>query len=448
MARESTRPLVHHRPPLLVFIREHLNAAGRLDNPAITLPDEAPRTPGGISFMAGALDGVMGHHGGSAANEERARDVAEMICRVAAKPTRRRLRKLYDAVNNEDVLGLVDPVVEALVAMKPATEVVAQVGTWLASSSPDRGPTKVGIALLGVAGAPDGALLHDLGSHEEFTLYAAVAFSNSRSDPEPDLFALARRVDGWGRIHCVERLRDTTNPEIARWILREGFRNSVMNEYLAYIAATTGDLRAALDDPEPDRDLLSAAGDIIDALIMGGPAEDIDDFQAAPDVVARWLDHMDDRAETLSDFITVRTIRDFCNSDDWERRLTGGTWAPETRDAIHEHAAKLLELQRWPQLIEEGLNSADRAEFWRAEQAARTLGIDSFDHILARIDADPLEGPWFQACERGGGGRPGPGGGRPVRAGTQPTDSQEAPAAHAGSDHPQARRGPQAVRRG
>jgi hypothetical protein len=32
MAHGSTLPSIHHRPPLLVFVREHLNAAGRALN--------------------------------------------------------------------------------------------------------------------------------------------------------------------------------------------------------------------------------------------------------------------------------------------------------------------------------------------------------------------------------------------------------------------------------
>ncbi|MCP4961904.1 MAG: hypothetical protein GY925_21885 [Actinomycetia bacterium] len=399
MVRERALPSIHDRAPLLAFIRDHLGAAGRLDDPAVTLPDEAPRTPGGPSFMAGALDGVMGHHGGSGTDAERASEIAERIVRAAAKPTRRRLRKLYEAMNTDDVLGFIDPLIEALAAKRPSTAAVAQIGTWLASTSPDRGPAKIGIALLGITGAPDGELLHDLGAHEEFTLFAAVAFGNSRSDPEPDLFTLARRVDGWGRIQCVERLRDSTDPAIAQWILREGFRNSVMNEYLAYIAATTGDLATALNEPNPDRELLTAAGDIIDALIMGGPAEDIDNYPAAPDVLARWLAHMDDHAETLGDFITIRTTRNFCDRDDWDHRLTNSTWTPDTRDTIRDHANALLEHPRWPQLVHAGLDSTDRVEFWQAEQAARTLGIDPFDQLLARIDTDPLDGPWFQAWQ-------------------------------------------------
>ena len=90
--------------------------------------------------------------------------------------TRRRLRKLYEEVNADDVLRFIDPLIEALAAKRPSTAAVAQIGCWLASTSPDRGPVKIGIALLGITGAPDSELLHDLGAHEEFTLFAAVAF--------------------------------------------------------------------------------------------------------------------------------------------------------------------------------------------------------------------------------------------------------------------------------
>jgi hypothetical protein len=67
----------------------------------------------------------------------------------------------------------------------------------------------------------------------------------------------------------VERLRETTDPDIRSWILREGYRNSIMHEYLAYIAATTGGLLEALRAETVDRRLLTAAGQILQALDRG-----------------------------------------------------------------------------------------------------------------------------------------------------------------------------------
>ena len=68
-----------------------------------------------------------------------------------------------------------------------------------------------------------------------------------RRSAVPAIWKLAKAVHGWGRIHAVNYLADLTiTPEIKDWMLREGFRNRVLNEYLAYSCATAGELKQAL----------------------------------------------------------------------------------------------------------------------------------------------------------------------------------------------------------
>jgi hypothetical protein len=397
--RSRDYPVWDVRPSLLAFIEQRLDAAGRLPDPVCELPDEPPRSPGDFGWMAGALDGVMGHHGGGSETDDEAARLAKAILRAARRPRRRPLRDLYAMVSTDNVLSLIDPTIVALATMKAPTADVAEVGTWLASQSADRGPVKLGLALLGVSGAADGRLLHTLGAHEEFTLYSAVAFSNAREDPEPDLFELAQRVNGWGRIHCVERLRRTTTPEVARWILVDGFRNAVMNEYLAFIAATTGGLSVALAKPDPGRDVLTAASDIIDALISGGPAEDIDDLSDAPMVISTWLHHLENRIERVGDLLTLHSVRCFCDQDDWTGRLERGDWTSGQHQEIRSKSATLLADPRWLKLAQDGLASSDAYSFWQTERACRILGLDTFAELLTRIEDDPLGGPWFQAWD-------------------------------------------------
>lgn len=78
-----------------------------------------------------------------------------------------------------------------------------------------------------------------------------------RGRPRPVLWSLARSVNGWGRIHTVERLKGTENQEIQEWLVREGYRNAVMYEYLAYLAATSGHLLERLS-ADPDDGLLDS----------------------------------------------------------------------------------------------------------------------------------------------------------------------------------------------
>src|SRR5207237_8938078 len=115
------------------------------------------------------------------------------------------------------------------------------------TEAPDREPVKFGIALLGLFRQPaDQELFHTLGRHDEFTLFCAVALANASEDHDETLWKLARIGTGWARVHAVERLAQTENPAIKDWLLREGFRNSIMYEYLAGTCARARRLPAAL----------------------------------------------------------------------------------------------------------------------------------------------------------------------------------------------------------
>jgi hypothetical protein len=90
-----------------------------------------------------------------------------------------------------------------------------------------------------------------LGELEEFTLYAVVALLNTQPGRQRAVFDLARRVTGWGRIHAVERLKDCDDPDVKAWLLRDGFRNDVMDEVvsLAEYLLPLPELRSGRDQP-------------------------------------------------------------------------------------------------------------------------------------------------------------------------------------------------------
>ncbi|WP_332641948.1 hypothetical protein [Aeromicrobium sp.] len=388
------------KPSIYEFIRGHLDEVGRLVEPAASLPDEATVMSGDLKWAPGAMDGAFGHHGGGAGSAQLADSAAQAFVAASKRPTRRRLSRLYKAVQSDNVLDFMDPLIEKLVQLQPDRGRLHDLGRWLATTASDRGAVKVGIAILGVTGLDrDVDVVRALGAHDEFTLFAAVALSNGLEDSESELWALANVVDGWGRIQCVERLRDTTDPAIRRWILREGFRNSVMYEYLAHIAATTGGLLEALRAEEPDRDLLTAAGEILAALIDGGPAEDMTDYDDGADATEAFLAHMARRAETLHDFQAVAAIRSFLDSESVWDDLGARGWSATRRDAFERLCDEVLARQEWIERIQAGLESPDAVEYWRAEQAARRRGIDVFHIQVRRIRQDPFGQDWFAAWQ-------------------------------------------------
>ncbi len=376
-------------------IKKHLLPGGRLDTGGERLPDE--KDDGGIKWVAGGLDGAFGHHGGGGSEKDRAKMLYRALSVALDHAAPAKLKKLYDHLLDGSVLDFIDPVL-ALIIEKQDLDAgrLHQLAVWLAEKSPDRGPVKFAIALVGVIpGSDHSDLLLTLGKHEEFTLYVAVALSNREGDEaEGKLFELAKSVEGWGRISTVERLAKTSDPTIKAWMLREGFRNRIMNEYLAYTCASAGGLRRELERASVDPALLRGAGDIIRALITGGPAENIDDYADGAIVVERYLQHLGDEPKELTQLLVVNHIDRFVSEEaDWSAREKRG-WTPALRTALREKTGAVKGLPHWQALIAAGLTSKDRVTFYEADEAAKALGIDSWNQHFTRLEAGADDG-WF-----------------------------------------------------
>ena len=371
-------------PALYDFVLSHLDVAGRLEPHGRDLPGESSELSE-LRWAPGALDGAFGHDGGEIADEERAERVAYLVRRACEHPSRRRRRVLYEQVREDAALEIADPLIEHLSADLPDPQALRELGRWLATTAPDRGAVKVGLVLLGVAGVGDALpVVRVLGAHEEFTLYAAVAVGNGTEDPEPELWAMAQSVEGWGRIHCVERLQHTADPAIRDWILRTGFRNSVLDEYLALIAARTGGLLAALRGPV-DREVLAAAGDILHALLPGGPGGDLDDYEDAAEAVEAYLDAVRTHATDLADLAAVTALQQWLSSEAWSERAVAPGWTALQRQLCLAACREITGRDHWQDRISVALLSEDEAEFRQAQGLAVTRGQDVFDVLLARI---------------------------------------------------------------
>src|SRR5262249_5195021 len=158
----------------------------------------------------------------------------------------------------------------------------------------------------------------------------------------------------WGRIQAVERLRGTSDPQIRGWLLREGFRNEVMNEYLAHLAATTADLYTALLDPEPDEALLDGAGGILGArCAVGGPAHDIRNYPGGPAAVGRYLTLVRERAPSLARACIVLRLGDFLESGE----AAGLDWGSGSRDELRDACRVLARRPPWRAVVEDALAS-------------------------------------------------------------------------------------------
>lgn len=359
-----------------------------------------------LRWAAGALDGVMTHHTGGSDSEERVEKTIWLLLTCCEEPTAINKYRLYQHIVEEHIVALIDAVITRLLNEPQLKhDRLYELAHSFATETTDRETVKFGIALLGLYQVEENSeLFHILGRHDEFTLFCAVALTNVADDSEQALWELAQNVFGWGRIHIVERLAETENEEIRDWLLREGFRNSVLTEYLAYICANTGGLLPALHNSTQDRELLTAAGELIEALINGGPAEDMDDYDDGAAAVELYLQQIEEAPVTLDDFLHIRAIQLYLSNQeaDWDVRSERG-WSRECRQRLEAACKRILERPEWETRVRQGLKSEDEYEFFQANQAARVLKLPTWDYHWDRLQEQPDDaGRWFHlllVCE-------------------------------------------------
>lgn len=387
------------RPSIYLHIKQNLDSSGELRAEGETLPDdELMYEENDIRWAEGGKDGVLGAAEATDSNEETAKNAAELIDAVSRRNKLADKVALYNLLTENSTLDFVDLALDKIVELEsPIEPYLHKFIRRLVAESPDREPVKFGIALLGrIKDEADLELITLLGKHEEFTLYSAVAVINILEEPDSVLWEMAKAVDGWGRIQVVERLANTDNPEIKNWLISEGYKNSIMYEYLAYTCAVAGDLDIVLSRPTVSADMLESAGDIINALIIGGPAEDIDDYEHAANVVSDYLRHLEHNAATLKQFIIVHDILEFLtvSDEEWASKEKGG-WEKHDRFALAKTAERIANNPEWKKLVLENLDTDDEALFWYVKGSAEILNIDIWDAHWKRLNEATLDrGRW------------------------------------------------------
>jgi hypothetical protein len=376
-------------------VRELLPQGGRgpLPHGGEPLPDEPPPDPARLRWSAGSLDGVLALRGSrSEGNEPLAAAAAVVeLARTGANPAA--LRAIADQATKVDGPQAMDRFVGAVVAAKVRDRTrMRDLARWLCVAGVRREQVKVGLALLGVYGTADDVdLVTTLGLLEELTLYAAVAVTNLLAEPDLALLDLADQVDGWGRIHCVRRLRASTRPEVRRWLLYGGYHNRVMVEEIAFVCASTGRLLDALRS-DPADELLDHAGALLAALAIGGPAEDMRDYADGGAALAAYLYRMRSAPATL------RRLRDLRTLDDYLHRWADGNERIDAteRDRLTAAATEVLARPEWRDVAAAALHSDDLNEVKSAITLVRGFGLDPVPTVRRWLPSAPQDAYLWQ----------------------------------------------------
>ena len=205
---------------------------------------------------------------------------------------------------------------------------------------------------------------------------------------EDEVWSLAKSVRGWGRIRAIFQLAGTARADIKAWLLRDGWDNSIMIEELAYFCATQADLLAALHAEDPDPPLLDGAGEILRALVNGGPAEDMRDYPDGAEASRLYVRHVAAAPSILRRYQHVKAISDFAQDD------PPSEWSAEIRWDIRTNASLYLGRAEWRELVAEGLRSSDQQAFWPACEVGQMIGVDVWPARFERQKAG-VSDEWY-----------------------------------------------------
>jgi len=225
---------------------------------------------------------------------------------------------------------------------------------WMLTATPDVHPANFALWMLSrTRPLPPIETLHVFALHERFTAAACRTIAERWNDSEDILIGVARIHQGWGRIHALDALTTVTKPGNRAWLLREGYKNRVMNAYTDYTAAVHGGLADRLASHDLDLEELIDLATILEGLCDLGPRDvDLGNYPDGADACHRLLDRCSGQQVDERLFWAVWRIVEFVEDALTAERADSGElepgWTAETRRSIAQRGRKYLSRSDWP----------------------------------------------------------------------------------------------------
>ena len=148
-------------------------------------------------------------------------------------------------------------------------------------------------------------VIRTIGLSDEFALFAIFVMLKWENGNN-EIWELAKKLHGWGRIHAVERIEPDT-AEIRNWMLMEGIHNDVMPAYSALACWKKSNAEDILRNG-PSREEFKAIGEIIYGLLDEGPVPGISKIQNSDEILSVYLETAGTMELTLDDYEVIDEI--------------------------------------------------------------------------------------------------------------------------------------------
>lgn len=272
-----------------------------------------------IRMAPGAMDGMTIYHIGF--EEVTDADREEMLAAVTAASsgkTEEAYRLLLELGRKHRAINIIDDLqncVRAHAEELDAGQIYRFAVVDLILEGEDIECVKFGLELLELFDEPDEnvkQIVRILGLYTEFTIYSV--FNMLRwEDGNEEIFRLARKVTGWGRVHAIERLKPETQ-EIRDWLLYEAGEDYVLSSYTGLTCMNNSGAAERLKSRVTDKEY-AAIGALISNIINEGPVAGISELQDADKVLADFVSQAGLHKLGLDEYEVIFEIYKYASGD-------------------------------------------------------------------------------------------------------------------------------------
>ena len=341
---------------------------GHLPN-CFSLPQEEDETK--IRWMDGSLDGVSVYHMGVSEMPEDGRALMIEAVRTASDGKFEEADRLFTKLGQGvHAIAAIDELQSYIIDHKSelSAECIHGYAVHALVTSTDRECLKYALSIFELFDT-DGnkglkRAIRTVGLSDEFSLFSIFVMLRW-ADGNNEVFQLAKKIHGWGRIHAIERI-EPSNEEIRDWLLKEGVHNEVMSAYSALTCWEKSDAGKILQGI-PTREEFSGIRDIIEGLLDEGPVPGISQVEDADKVMIRFLELAGNMNLELDDYDVIRVIRIYYENEN------------VNHVEIVSLCRKLLESERCRKVV------ADAVKKGKAIDLARDLNLEIRDDLFVLL---------------------------------------------------------------
>ena len=349
------------------------------------------KDPNGVPWADGAIDGVFIYH--TVRNEENIDALKNIVFQISE-------RKFEDAQTNLDKLdfsmisrrySLLNWIIQE--EEKINLNNLYEFATFQLTTSKNIELIKFCLSVLTLMNIEtDKDIIEKvkiLALSDEFTLYCldilvyCLDILVQLEDSNEEIFEIAKKVKGWGRIYSIEYLQATNN-KIKEWILEEGCHNNVLPAYTAYTCAEKINLIEILNQDKISNKKFNDISYLMNALLDEEAITGISQLENRELLIERYLEKAKYLSSTEDDYSAVMTLKEYIKNN------------KEINNDLIKICDKILNSEKTRNNVKELLKEG------YGYNIAKYLGIDIDKYILEYLQDNPLKNPYivFNISER------------------------------------------------